>query len=73
MECNFSYSAPTVLYKNITMKLYSDSTLQPAPTGMNLLLVKKLLQHKDMSYFLKTNPQKMDNRLCLLSIMMWKK
>lgn len=73
MECNFSYSAPIVLYKNITIKLYSDSRLQPTPIGMNLPLVKTLLQHKDMSSFLKTSPKKMDNRLCLLSIMMWKK
>ncbi|XP_075344890.1 uncharacterized protein LOC142402885 [Mycteria americana] len=52
MGCDFNYSAPVTTHQLLQADytLYQD--LLPAPIGMNLTLVRKLLQHDDLNQLL---------------------
>ncbi|KAK4807909.1 hypothetical protein QYF61_011774 [Mycteria americana] len=52
MGCDFNYSAPVTTHQLLQANytLYQD--LLPAPIGMNLTLVRKLLQHDDLNQLL---------------------
>ncbi|XP_074703747.1 uncharacterized protein LOC141933198 [Strix aluco] len=46
--CDFSYLAPVTSYQLLQSNYTLIHNLQPTPIGMNLTLVKQLLQHKDL-------------------------
>ena len=46
--CDFSYSAPVTSYQLLQSNYTLIHELLPTPIGMNLTLVKQLLQHKDL-------------------------
>jgi len=51
--CNFSYSAPVMTHQLLQSKYASYQDLSPTPIGMNLTLVRKLLQYDDLNQLLK--------------------
>ncbi|XP_067164812.1 uncharacterized protein [Apteryx mantelli] len=53
MGCDFNYSAPVVSYQLLQSNYTLSQDLLPTPIGMNLTLVKKLLQHDDLCQLLK--------------------
>lgn len=68
MGCDFNYSAPATSHQ----LLQSNSTswdLLPNSIGMNLTLLRKLLQHDDLYSLQKKNFKKMDKEYGLLVIM----
>ena len=48
IECDFSYLAPVMSHQLLQSNYTLIHNLQPTPIGMNLTLVKQLLQHKDL-------------------------
>ena len=48
MGCDFNYSAPIRSYQLLQSNYTLIQNLLPTPIGMNLTLVKKLLQHDDL-------------------------
>ena len=56
-DVSFNYSAPVTTYQLLQSNytLYQD--LLPTPTGINLTLVRKLLQHHDLNQWLKFRVQ----------------
>uniref|UniRef100_A0A8C3PND6 Uncharacterized protein n=1 Tax=Calidris pygmaea TaxID=425635 RepID=A0A8C3PND6_9CHAR len=50
--CDFNYSAPVMSYQWLQSNYTLIQDLLPTPIGMNLTLVKKLLQHDDLSQLL---------------------
>ncbi|XP_069631209.1 LOW QUALITY PROTEIN: uncharacterized protein [Haliaeetus albicilla] len=46
--CDFSYSAPVTSHQLLQSNYMLTDELLPIPIGMNLTLVKQLLQHKDL-------------------------
>ncbi|XP_074875776.1 uncharacterized protein LOC142026553 [Buteo buteo] len=51
--CDFNYSAPVTTYQLLQSNYISYQDLLPTPIGMNLTLVRELLQHDDLSQLLK--------------------
>lgn len=51
--CDFNDSAPVTSYQQLESNYTLVKDLLPAPIGMNLMLVKKLLQHNDLCPLLK--------------------
>jgi len=45
--CNFSYLAPVTSHQLLQTNYTLTRNLLPVPIGMNITLVKKLLQHDD--------------------------
>ncbi|KAK4811065.1 hypothetical protein QYF61_016351 [Mycteria americana] len=52
MGCDFNYSAPVTSYQLLQSNYTLSQDLLPTPIGMNLTLVKKLLQHDDLCQLL---------------------
>lgn len=50
--CNFNYSTPVTSYQLLQSNYILTQDLLPIPTGMNLTLLKKLLQHDDLCQLL---------------------
>ena len=50
--CDFNYSAPVTSYQLLQSNYTLSRDLLPTPIGMNLTLVKKLLQHDDLCQLL---------------------
>ncbi|KAK4810466.1 hypothetical protein QYF61_004246 [Mycteria americana] len=50
--CDFNYSAPVTPYQLLQSNYTLSRDLLPSPIGMNLTLVKKLLQHDDLCQLL---------------------
>ena len=51
--CNSNYSAPITAHQLLQPNYASYQDLSPTPIGMNLTLVRKLLQHDDLHQLLK--------------------
>ncbi|XP_072707269.1 uncharacterized protein [Ciconia boyciana] len=52
MGCDFNYSAPVTTQQLLQADYTLHQDLLPAPIGMNLALVRKLLQHDDLNQLL---------------------
>ena len=52
MGCDFNYSAPITSYQLLQSNYTLIQNLLPTPIGMNLTLVRKLLQHDDLHQLL---------------------
>lgn len=53
MGCDFNYSAPVTTHQ-LLLPIYTRyHGLLPTPIAMNLILIRKLLQHDDPSQLLK--------------------